>query len=89
MTLVVGDFVSDYLWAYNADYAAYGLGYCLFPSFLGEVACPTREIYNNIDLDNVNTLILSIALISGFLIFGGMQLTWTEFKFMVKEAGQK
>ena len=75
----------DYLWQYNSDYADYGLGYCLLPTFLDEELCPTLAIYNNLDLDNVNTLVLSYALIAGFLVFGGMQLSWKEFKLLVKD----
>ena len=52
---------------------------------MGTTFCPELTLYNNLDLDNVNTLVLSVSLISGMMVFMGMNFGWEQLKLTIKE----
>ena len=64
-----------------------GLGYCILSQYaaIDTLLCPERKIYNKLDLDNVNTLVVSVAFISAMLVFMGMNFGWEQLKLSIRE----
>ena len=72
----------------DADTDTYsGLGYCILSQYaaIDTLLCPEMKIYNKLDLDNVNTLVVSVAFISAMLVFMGMNFGWEQLKLTIKE----
>ena len=42
-------------------------------------------IYDTLELDNVNTLILSYAIIAGLMFFGGCVFLWGQTKLWIRD----
>ena len=93
--MMVQGFVDEYLFVKKTTdevTAIKGLGYCLLPSIFppsqdGSVQdlCPRNEIYDTLELDNVNTLILSVAIISGTMFFGANVFLWGQVKLTIRD----
>ena len=93
--MMVQAFVEDYLFVKKTTDEVTdikGLGYCLLPSLFppskdGSVQdlCPRNVIYDTLELDNVNTLILSYALIAGACFFGGNVFLWGQIKLTIRD----
>ena len=93
--IVMQGFVETHLWIQKDSSEITGIkgyGYCLLPSLFPPSAdgstqdlCPRNVIYDTLELDNVNTLILSYALIGGFLFFGGNVVAWEQLKLTIRD----
>ena len=94
--LMVQGVVEDYIMVKKTTDEISGLkgtyGYCLLPSLFPPSAdgsdqdlCPRNVIYDQLERDNVNTLILSYAFIGGFLFFGGSVFLWGQIKLGIRD----
>ena len=93
--LIVGAFIEDYIAVQKTTDDVTdikGYGYCLLPSIFPpskdgseDDLCPRNTIYDTLELDNVNTLVLSYAIISGAMFFGGTVFLWGQIKLTIRD----
>ena len=95
--MMVQGFVDEYLIVQKTTDEIPGIkgyGYCLLPSifppksggvFGKDDLCPRNNIYDTLELDNVNTLILSYAIISGLMFFGASVFLWGQTKLWIRD----
>tara|TARA_B110001450_G_C17329145_1_gene362715 strand:+ start:102 stop:503 length:402 start_codon:yes stop_codon:yes gene_type:complete len=93
--MMVQGFVDEYLFVQKTTSEVTGikgLGYCLLPSIFppsqdgsAQDLCPRNKLYDTLELDNVNTLILSVAIISGTMFFGGSVFLWGQAKLTIRD----
>ena len=93
--MMVQGFVDENLWVQKTPEEVTGIkgyGYCLLPSIFPpsqdgstQDLCPRFKLYETLELDNVNTLILSYALIAGACFFGGSIFLWGQTKLIIRD----